>query len=170
MMAYDAIMTARTTTTSEVHMSETPSETTATQTTKASARVASSVMRVSDLDRSAQFYRDVFHCHVVLREPDAALLLAPDGFQIYLNSKGQSRRHGVGPGRVQYLMWATDSDAELERIRQRLLAYDPATYTHVENGVTFVEGCEPDHSRVIVAYPGPNLLRRELIASRFRDH
>jgi len=51
-----------------------------------------------------------------------------------------------------------------------ILAYDPATYTHVENGVTFVEGCEPDHRRVIVAYPGPNLLRRELIASRFRGH
>ena len=61
----------------------------------------------------------------------------------------------------QYLMWATDSEAELDRIRQRLLAYDPATYTHVENGVTFVEGCGPDHRRVIVAYPGPNLLRRE---------
>ena len=70
-------------------------------------------MRVSDLDRSVRFYRDVFHCHVALREPDAALLLAPDGFQIYLNSKGQTRRHGVGPGGVQYLMWATDSEAEL---------------------------------------------------------
>ena len=92
-------------------MSETPSETTATQATKAPARVASSVMRVSDLDRSVRFYRDVFHCHVALREPDAALLLAPDGFQIYLNSKGQTRRHGVGPGGVQYLMWATDSEA-----------------------------------------------------------
>jgi len=169
-MAYDASMTARAIATSEVHMSETPSETTATQATKAAARVASSVMRVSDLDRSVRFYRDVFHCHVALREPHATLLLAPDGFQIYLNSKGQTRRHGVGPGGVQYLMWATDSEAELDRIRQRLLAYDPATYTHVENGVTFVEGCEPDHRRVIVAYPGPNLLRRELIASRFRGH
>jgi hypothetical protein len=28
-------------------------------------------------------------------------------------------------------MWATDGEAELQRIMQRLLAYDPATYTHV---------------------------------------
>jgi catechol 2,3-dioxygenase-like lactoylglutathione lyase family enzyme len=39
-------------------------------------------MRVSDLDRSVRFYRDVFCCQVALREPDAALLLTPDGFQI----------------------------------------------------------------------------------------
>jgi len=148
--------------------SEIPCETTATQTTKAAARVASSVMRVSDLDRSVRLYCDVFCCHVAIREPDAALLLTPDGFQIYLYSKGTFRRLGVGTGGVQYLMWATDSEAELQRIRRRLLAYDPATYTHVDDGVTFVEGCEPDHSRVIVAYPGPNLLPRELIASRFR--
>ena len=126
-------------------------------------------MRVSDLDRSVRYLRDVFHCNIALREPDAALLLAPDGFQIYLNSKGQSRRHGVGPGGVQYLMWATDSEAELDRIRQRLLAYDRQP-TPTSRTVTFVEGCEPDHRRVIVAYPGPNLLRRELIASRFRGH
>jgi catechol 2,3-dioxygenase-like lactoylglutathione lyase family enzyme len=151
-------------------MSETPCKTTETQTTRAAARVASSVMRVSDLDRSVRFYRDVFSCQVALREQDAALLLTPDGFQIYLTSQGPFRRHGAGPGGVQYLVWATDSEAELERITQRLLAYDPATYTHVENGVTFVEGCEPDHSRVIVAYPGPNLRPRELIAARFRGH
>ena len=149
-------------------MSKTDCETRTTQTTGAAARVASSVMRVSDVHRSVRFYCDVFCCHVALREADAALLLTPDGFQIYLYSKGPSRRPGVGAGGVQYLMWATDSEAELQRITQRLRAYDPATYTHVENGVTFVEGCEPDHARVIVAYPGPNLLPRELIASRFR--
>ena len=30
-----------------------------------------------------------------------------------------------------------------------------ATYTHVENGVTFVDGCDPGHGRVVLAYPGP---------------
>ena len=139
-----------------------------TQTTKAAARVASSVMQVSDLDRSVRFYCDVFSCQVALRERDAALLLTPDGFQIFLNSRGPFRRHGAGPGGVQYLMWATDSEAELARITQRLRVYDPATYSHVENGVTFVEGCEPDHSRVIVTYPGPNVRARELIPARFR--
>ena len=151
-------------------MSKTQCETGAAQTTPAAARVASSVMRVSDVDRSVQFYCDVFCCHVALREPDAALLLTPDGFQIYLYSKGPSRRHGVGHDGVQYLLWATDSGAELQRITQRLRAHDSATYSHVENGVTFVEGCEPDRGRVIVAYPGPSQFPRELIAARFRGH
>ena len=83
-----------------------------------------------------------------------------DGFQIYLYSKGPSRRHGVGHDGVQYLLWATDSGAELQRITQRLRAHDSATYSHVENGVTFVEGCEPDRGRVIVAYPGPGQFPR----------
>ena len=38
--------------------------------------------RQSDLDRSVNFYRDVFECHVALHESEAALLLTPGGFQI----------------------------------------------------------------------------------------
>jgi hypothetical protein len=64
-------------------------------------------------------------------------------------------------------MWATDSESELERIVQRLRAHDLATYTHTENGVTFVEGSDPDHGRVIVSYPSPRRLPRELISTRF---
>jgi hypothetical protein len=127
-------------------------------------------MCVSQLDRSVKFYCDVFLRHVTIREPHAALLLTPDGFQIYLCSKGPSRRSRGGANGVEYLLWATDSQAELQRITQRLRAYDSATYSHIESGVTFVEGCDPDHGRVIVAYPSPSQLPRELIASRFRGY
>jgi len=151
-------------------MSETRCETGTTQTAGNAARVASSVLGVSDVERSVQFYCDVFCCRVALREPDAALLLTPDGFQIYLYSKGPSRRRGVGHDGVQYLMWATDSEAELQRITQRLRAHDSATFSHVENGVTFVEGCDPDRGRVIVAHPSPSQFPRQLIAARFRGH
>src|SRR3954454_1760871 len=154
--------------TAPVVVSDADVETTSAQRTGAAARIASSVMRVSDVDRSVSFYCDVFSCRVALRERDAALLLTPNGFQIYVYSKAPSRRGGVGALGVQYLMWATDSEAELKRITQRLRAHDPATYSHTENGVTFVEGCEPDHGRVIVAYPSPSVFPRELIASRFR--
>lgn len=132
------------------------------------AHVASSLMTVSDLARSVNFYCDVFSCRVALHEQDTALLLTPGGFQIYLHSKGPSRRPRVGGIGVQYLMWATDSQAELRRISQRLLAYDVATFSYTENGVTFVEGCDPDHGRVIVAYPSPGLLPREVIGPRLR--
>lgn len=137
-------------------------------TSGATVTVASSLMTVSHLARSVHFYCDVFSCRVGLHEQDAALLLTPGGFQIYLRSKGPSRRPRVGATGVQHLMWATDSRAELQRISQRLLAYDVATFSYTENGVTFVEGCDPDDGRVIVAYPSPRQLPREAIASRLR--
>lgn len=133
-----------------------------------SARVASAVMHVTDVDQSVNFYCHVFSCNVAIRQPDAALLLTPDGFQIYLYSKDPSRPPGIGATGVQYLMWTTDSPAELQRIAQRLGAHDPAAYSHTEGELTLVEGCGPDQERVIVVYPSPSQLPRELIASRFK--
>jgi catechol 2,3-dioxygenase-like lactoylglutathione lyase family enzyme len=139
-----------------------------TQAGAVTTTVASTVIRVAELDRSMNFYRDVFGCRIALREPDAALLLARDGFQIYLQATGQARRTRPAPIGVQYLMWATDSLAELKRVATRLRGYDRHTYTYTENGVTFVEGCDPDGGRVIVAYPSPSRLPRGAIASRVR--
>ena len=132
------------------------------------AKVASSVMQVAELDRSVKYYCDVFACRVAVREPDAALLLTPDNFQIYMYAKkGASTRRGVSVIGVHYVMWSADTEDELERITERLRAYDAATYTQTVGGVTFVDGCDPDGIRVIVAYPGPEQLPRELIAQRF---
>ena len=80
---------------------------------RAAARVTSSVLFVSRLDRSIEFYRDVFSCTVTIREPGAALLLAPDGFQIYLIARGTRAEHPSGGIGHQYLIWAVGSDAEL---------------------------------------------------------
>lgn len=132
------------------------------------ARVSSAVMRVSDVDQSVAFYCDVLACDVALRETDAALLLTPDGFQIYLYSKGPCRRTGVGTMGVQHLIWTTDSQIELQRITQRLRAHDPTTYSHTEDELTFVEGRDPDRGRIIVVYPSPSILPRELISARFQ--
>lgn len=126
-------------------------------------------MRVGDLDRSVEFYCDVFSCHVAIREPDTALLLTPEGFQLYLHSIGRSRRPDVRACGVEFLMWATDSESELERIRQRLRAHDVTTYSYTEDGLTFVEGCDPDRGRVIIAYPSPGKLPRKLIVSRLHS-
>lgn len=134
-----------------------------------SAHIASCVIRVTDLNRSLRFYCDVFACRVVIREADMALLLAPNGFQIYLRSGSLSRRRGAGASGVQYLMWATESQSDLQRITQRLRAYDVGVFSHTENGVTFVEGDDPDGARVIVAYPSPRQLPRSVIAARIRN-
>jgi catechol 2,3-dioxygenase-like lactoylglutathione lyase family enzyme len=143
-----------------------PTETAHAGTT--STTVSSAVIWVADLSRSVNFYRDVFCCRVALREPDTALLLTPDGFQIYLHEAGTARRPRLTPTGIQHLMWATDSESELARVTSRLRAHDPSTYTYIEQGVTFVEGCDPDRGRVIVAYPSPSRHPRELIASRLR--
>ena len=121
----------------------------------AGAKGASWVMRVSELDRSVHFYCDVFACQVSVREPDAALLLTP------------SKRPPIDSVGVQYVLWATDSAAELHRIATRLHALDRSTYTHTANGVTFVDARDPDGIRVLLAHPSPAQLPRGLIAPQF---
>jgi extradiol dioxygenase family protein len=134
-----------------------------------SATVASCVVRVANLGRSLQFYCDVFSCRVVIRETDMALLLTPNGFQIYLHEVSGFRRRGaVGSHGVQYVMWATDSQSELRHIAERLRAYDIAVYAHNVNGLAIIEGSDPDRRRVIVAYPSPRQLPRTIVAERLR--
>lgn len=130
------------------------------------ADVASCVIRVSDLYRSLNFYCDVFSCRVLVHEADMALLLTPNGFQLYLHADSRFRHRRAATIGVQYLMWATDNESDLEQITQRLRAYDVATFSYTQGGVTFVEGCDPDRERVIVAYPSPHQLPREVIAKR----
>jgi catechol-2,3-dioxygenase len=132
------------------------------------AHVASCVIRVSNLDRSVNFYRDVFSCRVGIHEKDMALLLTPNGFQLYLHAQRSFRRRSASTIGVSYLMWATDSQSDLELITQRLRTYDPAVFTHTENGVTFLEGCDPDGRRIIVAHPSPRQLPRTVILERLR--
>lgn len=94
------------------------------------ANVASSVIFVSELDRSVRFYSEVFGCETALREYDGALLLAPDGFQIYLIAKGdRAPRHTGGIG-DQHLMWATDDAEGLTQFEDVLKKLDSYTDTH----------------------------------------
>ena len=57
-----------------------------------SPHVGSCVIRVRELDPSLKFYCDVFSCNVAVRETDMALLVAPDGFHIYLHAPSRRRR------------------------------------------------------------------------------
>jgi catechol 2,3-dioxygenase-like lactoylglutathione lyase family enzyme len=127
------------------------------------ATVASSVMFVHQLDRSVAFYRDVFTCKVAIRDQDAALLIAPGGFQIYLVSKGSRTPHasgGIGP---QYLMWATDSAEALEHMEGALRQHGAPAYRYTSGGVTFIRGRDPDGIRVLIAYPSPEKQPRSLV-------
>ncbi|MFI5783293.1 VOC family protein [Nocardia sp. NPDC051570] len=132
------------------------------------ARVASCLMRVSDLDRSVNFYCDVFGCRIAIHESDAALLITPDGFQIYLRSHEASSTRGIGDVGVEQIIWSVDSDDELQQIEQRLRAYYPSTYSNTVNGISFVDSVDPDGIRVLVTYPTPEQLPREVIDKRLR--
>jgi catechol 2,3-dioxygenase-like lactoylglutathione lyase family enzyme len=132
-----------------------------------SADVVSCVIRVRELDRSVKFYCDVFSCNVVVRETDMALLVASNGFHIYLHAPSRRRRAASAAG-VQYLLWATDTESDLQEFARRLRVYDPAVFSHTENGVTVIEGLDPDGGRVLIGYPSPCQLPRAVIARRLR--
>jgi catechol-2,3-dioxygenase len=134
-----------------------------------SVDVVSTVVGVRALDRSLQFYCDVFSCRVVVRQADIALLLTPKGFEIYLHQKDELHDRGVGALGVRHLMWATDNQSDLQRITERLRGYDSTAFSHTVQGVTLLEGTDPDGCRMIVAYPTPSQLPRTLIAERLRD-
>ena len=66
------------------------------------------------------------------------------------------------------MLWATDTESDLQEFAQRLRAYDPAVFSHTENGVTVIEGLDPDGGRVMIGYPSPCQLTHTVIARRLR--
>ena len=130
------------------------------------ATVASAVIAVSDIDRSADFYRDVFACRVSVKGGQAALLLSPGGFQLYLVERGARAQHPLGGIGVQYLMWSTDSRAALDEFERALRTRGCHTLTHARGGVDFVEGRDPDGIRVVIAHPSPDELPRDFLDNR----
>jgi catechol 2,3-dioxygenase-like lactoylglutathione lyase family enzyme len=130
------------------------------------ATVGSTVMFVSDLNKSVTFYRDVFGCEVTINKAGAVLLRAPGGFQIYLRSVGKRAAHPSGNIGVQYLMWTTDSTETLEQFEKTLRDRGCYTYTHTDGGVTFVEGHDPDGIPAVVAQPSPEHLPRRMLSPR----
>lgn len=130
-----------------------------------SVKVASSVLYVSELERSVSFYRDLFGCVVTLRSADAALLVTAEGFQLYIIERGtHAHRHPNGLGH-HLLMWATDSPEGVESLKQALLGTGSYVDTHVSGGITFLEGRDPDGLRIVIAHPDPAHQPRSIIDS-----
>jgi catechol 2,3-dioxygenase-like lactoylglutathione lyase family enzyme len=130
------------------------------------SRVTSVVLFVAELERSIEFYRDVFSCQTTVQEPDAALLRAPDGFQIYLIDRGTRTAHLSGGIGLQYLIWAVDDEAELDALAQAFLSRAGHVDRYVSGGVTFVAARDPDGIRVLVALPSPEKLHRSVVGAR----
>lgn len=129
-------------------------------------RVTSSVIFVSDLDRSIDFYQDVFACQLTVHDPEAALLVAPDGFQIYLIARGANVTHPLGGIGLQYLIWGFESDAELRDAGLAIQARGVRTSTYTSGGVSFVAARDPDGIRILLAHPSPDKLPRSVVGPR----
>jgi catechol 2,3-dioxygenase-like lactoylglutathione lyase family enzyme len=128
--------------------------------------LASAVMFVADLDRSVDFYQQLLGLEATARDDDAALLVSPDGYQLYLRSMGRrARRYNATIG-IQYLIWTAESEEDLERCEQVLRAHSSRVTSTAADGFRVVEGQGPDGVPVVVTFPGPDQAPRREILKR----
>lgn len=129
-------------------------------------QLASAVMFVAELDRSVAFYREFLDWDVTVHNESVALLVSPDGYQLYLRTRGRRAQHPVGNIGVQYLVWTARDEADLERCEQVLRKYSTQVTRQTVDGFSLVEGHGPDHVPVMVTYPGPAQAPRHEILQR----
>jgi hypothetical protein len=107
------------------------------------------------------FYRDLLAMDVRIRNHTAALLVSPDGFQLYLRSMGAGAQHPLGHVGIQYLVWTAGSKDDLRRC-EHLLARSGHVTSQTVDGITVVEGRGPDDVPIVVTYPGPDQAPRQI--------
>lgn len=129
-------------------------------------RLASAVMFVHSLDRSVAFYQELLALNVTVQDNTAALLVSPDGYQLYLRSVGANAQHPLGGIGVQYLIWTADGEDDLGRCEGVLRAHSAHVSSQTVDGFTIVEGRGPDDVPVVITYPGPDKAPRTEILSR----
>lgn len=129
-------------------------------------KLASAVMFVADLERSVVFYQELLGLDVAVRDEAAALLVSPDGNQLYLRSMGKRVQHPLGAIGIQYLVWTAESEEDLQRCERVLKAQSPQVTSTTVDGFRMVEGRGPDGVPVVVTYPGPDQAPRHEILQR----
>jgi catechol 2,3-dioxygenase-like lactoylglutathione lyase family enzyme len=120
------------------------------------ARLGSVVTFVQDLDRSVSFYTDVLRLEVADRSATAALLVSPTGAQLILRAMGSNAPHTLGNVGVQYVIWAVDSQDDLDLCERVLRERSAYRQTRGSEDVTAVEGRDPDDIVVMITYRGPD--------------
>jgi hypothetical protein len=114
-------------------------------------RLTAAVIFVRDLDRSAEFYRQLFELDAEITTGGALLLSAARGDHLVLRALERARRvTGVG---VQYLIWAARDPDDLTRCELVLQARDAQVSTWTDQGIKVVEGHDPDSIPILVTYP-----------------
>jgi catechol 2,3-dioxygenase-like lactoylglutathione lyase family enzyme len=109
------------------------------------------VISVSDLDRSKQFYGELLDLDVRSHVDDALVLFAEDGSHLIL----RARNRGVHPSGVlgvQHLIWRVASREDMARAERVFDAWRAHVTTRNEQGLTAVEGHDPDRVPISVTY------------------
>ena len=122
------------------------------------ARLSSVVTFVQELDRSVTFYTEVLGLDVADRDATAALLVSANGTQLILRAMGGNAPHPLGGVGVQYVVWTAPDQDELDRCEQALKERQAYRTSRSMEGVSAIEGRDPDDIVVMVSYPGPDVL------------
>lgn len=120
------------------------------------ARLSSVVTFVQELDRSVNFYTEVLGLDVADRDATAALLISAAGTQLILRAMGSNAPHPLGGVGVQYVVWTVADRDDLDRCEQALKQRQAYRATRSMEGVSAIEGRDPDDLVVMVTYPGPD--------------
>ncbi|MBO0836888.1 MAG: VOC family protein [Actinobacteria bacterium] len=118
-------------------------------------QLGAAVMFVRNLDRSVAFYIEILGLSVVDRSPTAALLGVDGGPQLVLRAFGENASHPLGSVGVQYLVWMTESRADLDRRTELLRRRAAYTETHTRGDAVTVEGRDPDDLVLMLGYRPP---------------
>jgi hypothetical protein len=132
-----------------------------------SVRLAAAVVFVSDLARSLSFYQPLLRYPITVDDADAALLTGPNGSQLYLRQVADRSmpRHGFG---VQWVAWTAGDAHDLDRCSDVLKERGTYVGRDTSEGITSVEGRDPDGLPVIIVYPGAERAPRHMIHDHIR--
>jgi hypothetical protein len=133
-----------------------------------SVRLCGAVVFVSDLARSLSFYQPLLRYPITVGDADAALLIGPNGSQLYLRQAvgdRSVRRDGFG---VQWVGWTAGDADDLDRCGEVLKECGAYVGRDTSEGITLLEGRDPDGLPVIIVYPGAEHAPRHVIHDRIR--
>jgi catechol-2,3-dioxygenase len=116
------------------------------------ARINSVVIYVRNLDHSVTFYRELLRLDNIDSSTTAALLGGPTGCYVVLRATGPDNPRPLGAVGVQYVTWMLPSRAELDRAEQFLKDRDVHRETRTAEGITSVEGHDPDGLAVLLLH------------------
>ncbi|MGZ4531310.1 MAG: CBS domain-containing protein [Mycobacteriaceae bacterium] len=131
-----------------------------------SPRIVSAVIFVSNLDRSAAFYRDLLNLMPTHSDATAAFLAASNGTLLCLRALREGAlRHPGGLG-LQYVIWTAADEHDLARCEGVLRSRNAHIRTSTFDRITAIEGRDPDAVPVLITYPAPGDAQPGALAPR----